>query len=59
MTRVLVAVEENVGVPVGAYLLFTFLGVMSARNGQWLTAAGLILAAVVFGLGSVRAKPAA
>jgi len=42
---------------VGA-MLFTFLGVMSARNGQWLTAAGLILAAVVFGLGSVRAKPA-
>ena len=42
---------------VGA-MLFTFLGVMSAKNGQWLTAAGLILAAVVFGLGSVRVKPA-
>lgn len=43
---------------VGA-MLFMFLGVMSAKNGQWLTAAGLILAAVVFGLGSVRARPAA
>lgn len=43
---------------VGA-MLFMFLGVMSAKNGQWLTAAGLILAAVVFGLGSVRPKAAA
>lgn len=43
---------------VGA-MLFTFLGVISAKNGQWLTAAGLILAAVVFGIGSIRAKPAA
>jgi hypothetical protein len=40
-------------------MLFTFLGVMSARNGQWLTAAGLIVAAVVFGLGGVRTKRAA
>ncbi len=43
---------------VGA-MLFMFLGVISAKNGQWLTAVGLVLAAVVFGLGSVRAKPAA
>lgn len=42
---------------VGA-MLFTFLGVISAKNGQWLPAAGLILAAVVFGLGS-RTKTAA
>jgi hypothetical protein len=43
---------------VGA-MLFMFLGVMSAKNGQWLTAVGLILAAVVFGLGGVRTKSAA
>ncbi len=43
---------------VGA-MLFMFLGVMSAKNGQWLTAAGLILAAIVFGLGSIRPKPTA
>lgn len=42
---------------VGA-MLFTFLGVMSARQGQWLTAAGLIVAAIVFGLGT-RTRPAA
>jgi hypothetical protein len=40
-------------------MLFMFLGVMSAKNGQWLTAVGLILAAVVFGLGGVRTKSAA
>ena len=40
---------------VGA-MLFTLLGVVSARHGQWLTAAGLIVAAGVFGIGGVRAK---
>ncbi len=43
---------------VGA-MLFTFLGVISARNGQWLPAGGLILAAIVFGLGGVRVRTAA
>jgi hypothetical protein len=42
---------------VGA-MLFMFLGVMSAKNGEWLAALGLILAAAVFGVGSVRPRPA-
>lgn len=37
-------------------MLFMFLGIISAKNGQWLTAAGLILAAIVFGIGSIRPK---
>jgi hypothetical protein len=64
--RMLVGVEptphaaglERAHAFVGA-MLFMFLGVMSAKNGQWLTAVGLVLAAIVFGIGSVRPKPTA
>lgn len=39
-------------------MLFTFLGVISARNGQWLPAAGLLVAAIVFGIGGARPRSA-
>lgn len=38
---------------VGA-MLFTFLGVLAAKDAHWLTAAGFLVAAAVFGLGGAR-----
>lgn len=40
---------------VGA-MLFTFLGILAAKDAHWLTAAGFLVAAAVFGLGGVRPR---
>lgn len=39
-------------------ILFTVLGVIAAKQGEWLTAAGFLIAAAVFGFGGARARPA-
>jgi hypothetical protein len=40
---------------VGA-VLFTVLGVLAAKDARWLTAAGFLTAAAIFGLGGVKAR---
>jgi hypothetical protein len=42
---------------VGA-MLFTYLAVTSATDHKWLSASGFLVAAIAFGLGGVRSRPA-